>query len=403
MGLDVEKIREDFPILKREMNGHPLAYLDNAATTQKPNQVIDAISEYYRNHNANIHRGAYALSQEATDAYEDARKNVARFINARPEEIIFTKNATEALNLVATITCEKAPRNSSVLLTQMEHHSNIVPWQLNAKRNGLKLKYVKVRSNGTLCSEDVDEFLPSSFVFSFTHVSNVLGTVNDAKTFCKKAASAGSLSCVDAAQSVPHIEVDVKAMGCDFLAFSAHKMLGPNGVGVLYMRRGLQETLPPFLGGGDMIKSVSFEGAEWNEPPHKYEAGTQDVAGAVGLSAAVDYVRKVGLANISAHEKKMTKLCTDGLSSIKGIRFFGPKKERAGLVSYNIGKIHAHDAGEFANQDGIAIRAGHHCAMPLMKVLGEAATCRASFYLYNTGEEAERLVASMKKAQKALG
>lgn len=403
MALDAEKLRGDFPILTRKMNGKPLAYLDNAATTQKPVQVLQAMDGHYRNSNANIHRGAYSLSQEATDAYEAARRNVAQFIGAGADEIIFTKNATEALNLVASVTCKTAPRGSSVLLTQMEHHSNIVPWQLNARQRGLRLKYVKVRSNGTLCNEDADGFLPSSSIFSFTHVSNVLGTVNDAKNLCKKAKSAGALSCVDAAQSVPHMPVDVGEMGCDFLAFSGHKMLGPNGIGVLYMRRKLQEALPPFLGGGDMIKSVSFEGAEWNSPPHKYEAGTQDIAGAVGLSAAVDYIRKVGLANISAHERKLTKLCTDGLSSIKGIRFCGSKKERAGLVSYNMGKIHAHDAGEFANQDGIAIRAGHHCAMPLMKVLGEAATCRASFYLYNTEEEVERLAASMKKAARILG
>lgn len=401
--LDTGKIREDFPILKRKMNGHPLAYLDNAATTQKPVQVLDAMDEYYRNHNANIHRGAYSLSQEATDAYEDARRNVAAFIGAGADEIIFTKNATEALNIVAAITCETAPPKSSILLTQMEHHSNIVPWQLAAKKKGLKLRYVKVRSNGTLCNEDADGFLPSSSIFSFTHVSNVLGTVNDAAKLCRMAKKAGALSCVDAAQSVPHMEVDVKEMGCDFLAFSGHKMLGPNGVGVLYMRKELQGTLPPFLGGGDMIKQVGFEESTWNDPPHKYEAGTQDVAGAVGLSAAVDYIRRVGLANIFAHEHRLAKQCTDSLSSIKGIRFFGPKRERAGLVSYNIGEIHAHDAGEFANQDGIAIRAGHHCAMPLMKVLGEAATCRASFCLYNTEEEVERLAASMKRCQKVMG
>ena len=404
--LDVEKIREDFPILKRKMNGKLLAYLDNAATAQKPVQVLRAMDEYYRNSNANIHRGAYALSQESTDAYEAARKNVASLINAKPEEIIFTKNATESLNLVASVVCRQAKKGSHVLLTQMEHHSNIVPWQLRAKERGMKLKYVKVRSNGTLCNEDVEEFLgPSTAIFSFTHVSNVLGTINDAEKLCRmaKKAGSGSLSCVDAAQSVPHMKVDAKEIGCDFLAFSSHKMLGPTGIGVLYMRKELQEKLPPFLGGGDMIKQVGFEESSWNSPPQKYEAGTQNVAGAVGLSAAIDYLREVGLANIAAHEQKLAKLCMDELSSIPGIRFFGPKKERAGLVSFNIGKIHAHDAGEFANQDGIAIRAGHHCAMPLMKVLGEAATCRASFYLYNTNEEVERLAVSMKRCQKVMG
>ena len=403
MAFDVEKIREDFPILKRKFNGHRLAYLDNAATTQKPVQVLEAMDGYYREHNANIHRGAYTLSQESTDAYENARKNVASFIGATPEEIIFTKNTTESLNIVAGITCETAPRGSSVLLTQMEHHSNIVPWQLQAKRNHLLLRYVKMRSYGKLCNEDVDEELARSpHIFSFTHVSNVLGTINDAASFCRKAKKAGTLSCVDAAQSVPHMKVNVKEMGCDFLAFSAHKMLGPTGIGVLYMRRELQETLPPFLGGGDMIKSVSFDSSTWNDPPYKYEAGTQNVAGAVGLSAAIDYLKKVGLKNIAAHEQKLAALCRKELSLIKGVKFYGPKNS-AGLVSFNIGKIHAHDAGEFANREGIAIRAGHHCAMPLMKLLDVPATCRASFYLYNTEEEVERLAASMKRCQKVMG
>ena len=403
MAFDVEKIREDFPILKRKFNGHRLAYLDNAATTQKPVQVLEAMDGYYREHNANIHRGAYTLSQESTDAYENARKNVASFIGATPEEIIFTKNTTESLNIVAGITCETAPRGSSVLLTQMEHHSNIVPWQLQAKRNHLLLRYVKMRSYGKLCNEDVDEELARSpHIFSFTHVSNVLGTINDAASFCRKAKKAGTLSCVDAAQSVPHMKVNVKEMGCDFLAFSAHKMLGPTGIGVLYMRRELQETLPPFLGGGDMIKSVSCDSSTWNDPPYKYEAGTQNVAGAVGLSAAIDYLKKVGLKNIAAHEQKLAALCRKELSLIKGVKFYGPKNS-AGLVSFNIGKIHAHDAGEFANREGIAIRAGHHCAMPLMKLLDVPATCRASFYLYNTEEEVERLAASMKRCQKVMG
>ncbi|MCX6772389.1 MAG: cysteine desulfurase [Candidatus Micrarchaeota archaeon] len=403
MAFDVEVIRKDFPILKRKMNGKTLAYLDNAATTQKPHSVLDAMNDYYKERNANIHRGAYTLSQESTDAYETARKNVASFIGAKPEEIIFTKNATEALNLVANVTCEAAPRGSSVLLTQMEHHSNIVPWQLNAKKNSQRLKYVKVRSNGTLCNEDVDEFLAASpHIFSFTHVSNVLGTINDAKTFCRKAKKAGALACVDAAQSVPHMKVNVKEMDCDFLAFSGHKMLGPTGIGVLYMKKELQMRLPPFLGGGDMIKQVSFEQSTWNDPPYKYEAGTQNVAGAVGLSAAVDYLRGVGLQNIAAHEKKLAQVCRKELSSIKGVKFYGPKNG-SGIISFNVGKIHAHDAGEFANRDGIAIRAGHHCAMPLMKLLDVPATCRASFYLYNTEEEVERLATAMKKAQRALG
>jgi cysteine desulfurase / selenocysteine lyase len=401
--LNTEKIRADFPILSRKAGGKALAYLDNAATTQKPLQVIRAMDEYYWSSNANPHRGAYGLVGEATEAYESARENVASFIGSRPDEIIFTRNATESLNLAASVVCQQAKPGSAVLLTQMEHHSNIVPWQLQAKRCGLNLRYVKIRSYGALCMEDVpDELGRRPAIFSFTHVSNVLGTINDAARLCRMAKKTGSLCCVDAAQSVPHMPVDVKKMGCDFLAFSGHKMLGPTGIGVLYMRRELQESLPPFLGGGDMIREVSFSSSTWNSPPHKYEAGTPNVAGAVGLSAAVDYLRKAGMKNIVAHEKKLAKLCRSELSEVPQIRFHGPKNG-AGIVSFNIGKIHAHDAGQFADEDGVAIRTGHHCAMPLMKLLGEAATCRASFYLYNTEEEIGRLASSMKRAQKTLG
>lgn len=402
--LDIEKIRSDFPILSRKFSGKPLAYLDNAATTQKPLQVLDAMDEYYRNANANPHRGSHSLVAEATENYEAARKNVASFVGARAEEIIFVRNATEALNLVASVTCQRAKPGSGILLTQMEHHSNIVPWQLAAKRRGLKLRFVKIRSYGTLCNEDVEgELERKPFVFSFTHASNVLGTVNDAAKLSRMARAAGALSCVDAAQAVPHMSVDVKEIGCDFLAFSGHKMLGPMGVGALYMKRELQEEMEPFLGGGDMIKSVSFEGAEWNTPPHKYEAGTPNVAGAVGLSAAVDYLKKTGIGKIGGHGRKLAKLCREKLADINGMQFYGPKKSESGIVSFNVGDIHAHDVGEFANAEGIAIRAGHHCAQPLMKLLGVPATARASFYLYNTEEEVERLAGAMEKAAKALG
>ena len=402
MAFDVEKIRADFPILSRKMNGKPLAYLDNAATTQKPRAVLEAMDDYYNMHNANVHRGAYLLSEEATESYEKARAVVARFINARPDEIIFTRNATESLNLVASTTSQQAARGSGILLTQMEHHSNIVPWQLAAKRNRLGLEYATISGKGELDETSVESQLSSSpFIFSFTHVSNVLGTVNDAAHLCRMARKAGTLSCVDAAQSVPHMEVDVKGMGCDFLAFSGHKMLGPTGIGALYMRRELQERLPPFLGGGDMIRRVSFEKSEWNEPPYKFEAGTQNVAGAVGLGAATGYIRKVGLGRIAVHGRKLAKICREELSRVPEIRFYGPGKG-PGIVPFNVGGIHAHDAGEFANQDGIAIRAGHHCAQPLMGLLGVPATCRASFYFYNTEEEAKRLGASMKRCWKAL-
>ena len=401
--MDVEKIRADFPILFRSFNGKPPAYLDNAATTQKPLCVLEAMDEYYRNSNANPHRGAYSLSAQSTEIYESARRNVAAFIGARPEEIIFTRNATESLNLVANVACQQASKGSRILLTQMEHHSNIVPWQMAAKRHGPSLDYLKIRSCGALCMEDLPEKLAKSpFIFSFAHVSNVLGTINDAKKLARMAKGAGALSCVDAAQSVPHMMVSVKEIGCDFLAFSGHKMLGPMGIGVLYMRRELQEEMEPFLGGGDMIKRVGFEKSEWNGPPHKFEAGTPNVAGAVGLAAAISYLKKIGMKKIEAHEKRLAAACRRQLSRVPGIRFHGPKKG-AGIVSFNIGRIHAHDAGEFADEDGIAIRTGHHCAMPLMGVLGEAATCRASFYIYNSEEEVDRLAAAMKKAQRKLG
>ncbi|MEM2138409.1 MAG: SufS family cysteine desulfurase [Candidatus Anstonellaceae archaeon] len=402
--LNVDKIRSDFPILSRKMNGKRIAYLDNAATTQKPVQVIEAMGGYYRNANANPHRGNYSLVAEATDAYEGARKKVAEFVGAKPEEIIFTRNATESLNLVADITCRQAKPNSIILLTQMEHHSNIVPWQLQAKRRGLKVRYVKLRSYGALCNEDVEEELEKKpFVFSFTAASNVLGAPNDSAKLAKMAKKTGALVCIDAAQAVPHMQVDVRKIGCDFLAFSGHKMLGPTGIGVLYMKKELQEELEPFLGGGDMIKSVSFDSAEWNSPPYKYEAGTPNVAGAVGLAAAIDYLQKVGMEKIGEHEKKLAACARKELESIKGIRFYGPKRSGSGIVSFNIGKIHAHDLGEFANSEGIAIRAGHLCAQPLMGLLGVPAVARASFYLYNTEEEADRLVEAMKKAAAILG
>ncbi len=405
MALDTGKIRKDFPLLLRKLHGKPLAYLDNAATTQKPRQVLAAVREYYENSNANPHRGAHSLVAESGEKYEEARRRVARFINARPDEIIFTKNATESLNLVATILCRQAKAGGSALLTQMEHHSNIVPWQINAQAagKGLKLQYAGIKSYGKLDEESVKQGLAMRpFVFSFTHVSNVLGVENDAKRLCSLAKKAGAYSCVDAAQSAPHMEMDVKGMGCDFLAFSGHKMLAPMGIGVLYMRKELQEELPPFLGGGGMIKSVSFSGSEWNSPPYKYEAGTPNVAGAIGLSAAIGYLEKVGLGKISAHERKLAKLCKEELSGISGTRFFGPE-ESGGIVSFNIGKIHAHDLGQFADEAGVAIRSGHHCAQPLMGLLGVPATARASFYLYNTEDEMKRLVAAMKAAAKKLG
>ncbi|MEM4633773.1 MAG: SufS family cysteine desulfurase [Candidatus Anstonellaceae archaeon] len=400
--LDAEKIRQDFPILARRFNGKPLAYLDNAATSQKPLQVMRAIWEYYSRSNANVHRGAYALSEESTLAYEEARKKLARFINAKPKEIIFTKNATESLNLAAWCCLTEKPKESKVVLTQMEHHSNIVPWQIICARKKMKISYAKIGVGWRIDLASVEALLQDCpVVFSFAHASNVLGVINDARKLCRMARKAGVISCIDAAQSAPHIRLDVKKIGCDMLAFSGHKMLGPP-IGVLYMREELQESLPPFLGGGDMIKSVSFKGASWNDPPHKFEAGTPNVAGAVGLSAAVDYLKKIGMGKVAAHSEKLAKFCIEELGRVPGIRFHC-SASKAGIVSFNIGKLHAHDLGWFADQEAIAIRTGQHCAQPLMGVIGEKAAARASFYIYNTEEEVERLAKAIKKAAEKLG
>ena len=403
--VNIEKIRADFPILRRKIHGRLLAYLDNAATTQKPAQVLEAMDRYYRNSNANVNRGAYALAEEASALYESARKNIASFVGAKPEEIIFTSNATQSLNAVAGMVCENAARGSGILLTKMEHHSNIVPWQVYARKNKLKLSYVDLLNDGDLDEGDaVGKLECGPAVFSFTHVSNVLGTVNGAAGLCRQAKKNGVLSCLDATQSVPHMEVDVKKIGCDFCAFSGHKMLGPNGIGVLYIRKGLHDRIEPFLYGGGMILGVGLQKSTWNRAPYKFEAGTPNPAGAVGLSAAVDYLHGVGMEKIASHERKMAACCREKLSEVPGARFIGNKGGcGSGIVSFNIGKIHAHDIEQFADQEGVAIRAGHHCAMPLLKELGEIATARASFYLYNNEEEIDRLVKGVKNAERALG
>lgn len=398
MAFDVDKIRGDFPILSRRANGKPLAYLDNAATTQKPRAVLDAIRDYYENSNANAHRGGNALAEEATGIYENARKRVARFIGAAPSEIVFTRNATESLNLSARL-CVEQMGAKRILLTEMEHHSNIVNWQLAAKGKA-KIKYLKVKSAGAICKEDVGG-LGADSVFSFTHASNVLGTVNDADALCKMARAAGALSVVDGAQSAPHMKVDVHAMGCDFFAFSAHKMLGPTGLGVLYIRKEIADRLEPVFGGGGAIESVMFSGTTFARAPYKFEPGTQDVAGAVGLAAAIDYLEKVGMGAIEKHVAELHRACIAGLKEMGGVHVYG-NGEKTGIVSFNVGRLHAHDIAQIASDDGVMLRAGHHCCQPLMKALGASATARASFYLYNTEEEAGRLAASVKRAKKVL-
>ncbi len=394
--LNAERIREDFPILKRKVYGKPLVYLDNAATTQKPRQVIQAMNDYYEAYNSNVHRAVHRLSQEATAAYDDAHEKVVDFIGAEGmEEVVFTKNTTESINIVANSLPQllKLQKNDEIVLTQMEHHSNIVPWQQAAKRTGAKIRYIEVDSNGELKLQQLRQTIgKKTKIVAFTHVSNVLGTINPAKEIIAAAKEAGALTVVDAAQSVPHMPVNVKELGCDFLAFSAHKMLGPTGIGVLYGKKELLEKMEPALYGGDMISEVSFEDAKWNELPWKFEAGTPNMAGAVGLAAAVDYLQKAGMENIHVHERMLTKKAFERLQEIEDLTIYGPEAEkRGGLVAFNVNGVHTHDVSAILDAEGIAVRGGHHCAMPLARLLGVSGTTRASFYLYNTTEEIDKL------------
>ncbi|MEM0440117.1 MAG: cysteine desulfurase [Candidatus Caldarchaeum sp.] len=401
MTFDPYKIREDFPVFRNRPN---LIYLDSTATSQKPVQVIEAVADFYRRSNANVHRGVYALSVEATELYEGNRKKVAEFINARSSrEIVFVRNTTEALNLVAhSLGISRLKRGSKIVLTMMEHHSNIVPWQIVSKIMGHRVEYVPFTDDGYLDIAAGEKLLKDADVFSFVHASNVLGTVNDAKQLCKLAQENGAITVVDAAQSVPHMPVDVQDIGCDFLAFSGHKMLAPTGIGVLYGRKELLEELEPFMGGGEMIKEVYLDRAVWNDPPWKFEAGTPHVAGAVGLGAAVDYLRRLGMDNVREHEHRLTARVLETLSELKWVKIYGPEnpEHRCGLVAFNLADIHPHDLASFLDKDNICVRAGHHCAMPIHTKLGIPASTRASFYIYNTAEEIEILGDALKRALK---
>ncbi len=400
--LNVESLRGDFPILRRKINGKPLIYLDNAATSQKPRQVIDAVRDYYENYNANVHRGIHSLSEEATDAYEAAHGKASSLINADFEEVVFTKNTTESINLLAYSLGMQLGSGDEVLLSEMEHHSNLVPWQQIAKKVGAKVRYVKVSGEGLIDMDDFSASISSrTRIVSIAHVSNVLGTINPVREMAKIAHDNGSLFVVDAAQSVPHMPVDVKSIGCDFLAFSSHKMLGPTGIGVLYGRLGLLEDMQPFIYGGDMIREVTFDSTRFNELPWKFEAGTPDIAGAIGFGAAIDYLKNIGMESVFSHGQRLSRYASDKLLSEPGTVLYGPK-ERAGIVSFNIGNIHAHDVAAILDQEGIAIRGGHHCAMPLMSKLGIAGSARASFYLYNTKEEVDALVSSLGRVRKVF-
>lgn len=405
--VDWEALRADFPILDRQVNGRPLVYLDNAATSQKPLAVIEAIERYYRSDNANVHRGFHELSNRATAAYEGARARVARFLNARgPDEIIWTRGTTESINLVANAWGAANLRpGDSILLTEMEHHSNLVPWQLAARRAGARLVYLPVTGDdGLLDLRRLDALLvPPVKLFAFTHVSNTLGTVNPVSALCAHARERGIVTVVDAAQSAGHLPVDVQAIGCDFLAFSGHKICGPTGIGALCGRRELLDQMPPWQGGGDMISSVDFFESQWDAVPHKFEAGTPNIAGAIGMAAAIDYIEAIGRDHIFAHDQELAAYAVTGLREIQGLRLFGPPEHRAGVVSFLLDDIHAHDVVTVADRFGVALRGGHHCNQPLMRKLGIVSTARASFYFYNTAAEVDRLIEVLLEIRKFFG
>ena len=395
--LDVEKIRADFPILQRDVYpGVPLVYLDSAASSQRPTYVLDAMDDYYRRHHANVHRGIHRLSEEATNAYEGARERIGSFINAEgPCQIIFVRNATEGFNLVAYSWARAMLQaGDEILLTEMEHHANLVPWQMAAAEKGLVLRYLPVLDDGTLDLSRLPEFLTNrTKLFSFTAVSNVLGTVTPVRELVDAAHAVGALAMVDAAQAVPHMPVDVQSWDCDFMAFSAHKMCGPTGIGVLYGKREILEAMPPFMGGGDMILRVRLEGSTWNELPWKFEAGTPSIAEAVGLGAAVDYLSAIGMEEIHAYEQYVTGYALEALSEVPGLTVLGPPAaQRGGVAAFTLAGMHPHDVSEILDKRGIAVRAGHHCAMPLHHRFGVTATTRASFYLHTTTTEVDRLV-----------
>ena len=404
--IDVESIRRDFPIFTRKVNGKPLVYLDSAATSQKPDGVIESMNDYYRRYNANPHRGVYAISEEATAAYESARQKVATFIQApSPKEIVFTRNVTEAINLVRYSWGRANVRaGDRILLTEMEHHSNLVPWQLLAREVGAQLDFLYIDDDGLLRLEDLDRKLEGARLVAFTHQSNTLGTINPVKAVTQAAHRAGALVLVDGAQAVPHMAVNVADLGIDFYGFSGHKMCGPTGIGVLWARRALLEAMPPFMGGGDMIKRVRLQEATWNDLPWKFEAGTPSVAEGIGLGAAVDYLCGIGMDRVRAHERTLVEYALEKLQDVPGIRLYGPADSEihGGAVSFSLPNVHPHDLATLVDREGIAIRAGHHCTQPLMERLGVPATSRASFYIYNRPAEVDQLVEAIEKAQKVF-
>lgn len=400
--MDINTIRNDFPILNQKVHGNPLIYLDTSATSQSPTQVIEAMNEYYNEYNSNVHRGVHTLGTKATDGYEQARMKVRGFINAqRYEEIVFTRGTTAAINLVARSFGEaNISEGDEIVVTEMEHHANIVPWQELAKRKNAKLVFIPLEEDGTIKLENVEAVMTDKTkIVAVTHVSNVLGTINDIKSIAEIAHKHDAYITVDGAQSVPHMSVDVQDLDVDFYAFSGHKMLGPTGIGVLYGKAELLDNMEPIEYGGDMIDFVDLRESTWTDVPVKFEAGTPMIAEAIGLSAAIDYIDEVGADEILRYEQELVKYAYDKMSEIEGIEIYGPKEERAGLITFNLDGVHPHDLATALDSDGIAVRAGHHCAQPLMKFLGVSSTARASFYLYNTKDEIDFFIDSLKRTK----
>jgi len=404
-----ESLRNDFPVLERKVrDGKKLVYLDNAATTQKPIQVIDAISDYYKNNNSNIHRAVHALAEESTEAFEQTRDKVAEFLNTKDsQEIIFVKGTTEAINLVANAWGRDNVKEGDIIVTtEYEHHSNIVPWQLLTQDKKAQLKYIDIDDNGELMIDQLDEYLSTGKVklVAFSHVSNVLGTITPAKEIISKCKNAGVKTLIDGAQAVPHMKVDLTELDCDFYAFSAHKMLGPTGVGVLWAKKEILEKMIPYQGGGDMIREVHKYETTWNDLPYKFEAGTPNIADVIGFKTAIEYLQKIGMENIRNHELELTKYALEQMEKVPGLTLYGTKepKKRGGVVSFNFNDVHPHDVGTIIDKDGVAIRSGHHCAQVLMEKLNVAATNRASFYIYTTKEEIDALIAALQNVAKVF-
>ena len=404
--IDVERLRADFPILQRDVHGRRLVYLDNAATTQKPRQVLDALTGYYTEHNANVHRGVHLLSQLATDEYEGAREKVRAFFNARDtREIVFTRNSTEGINLVArSFGAARVREGDDVVISAMEHHSNIVPWQMLCAAAGARLKVAPIDDRGELLLDELEALIgPRTRIVAVAHMSNALGTVNPVAEIVRLARREGAAVLLDGSQAAYHMPVDVQALGCDFYVATGHKLYGPTGIGVLYGRAALLDELPPFLGGGDMIRSVTFERSTWNDLPHKFEAGTPNIAGAVGLGAALDYISAVGLGAIEAHERDLLDYATGAMSAIPGLRIVGTARHKASVLSFVLDGIHPHDIGTIVDRSGVAIRTGHHCAQPVMERFGVPATARASFAMYNTRGEVDALAQAVRGVREVLG